>query len=70
MLLTTQTYDEILANFSKPDNMANWQFRLIKEEKLLFNCNSKYIAIPQDNSCCFLLKGKRPSDTEGCRKIS
>lgn len=70
ILLTTQNYDEIITNFSKPKNMANWQFRLIKEEKLLFNCNSKYIAIPQDNSYCYLLKGKRPSDTEGCQKIS
>ena len=70
MLLITQSYDDIISNFVKPENMENWQFRLIKEENLLFNCNAKYIAIPQDRSYCYLLKGKRPSDTEGCKKIS
>lgn len=70
MLLITQSYDDIISNFVKPENMENWQFRLIKEENLLFNCNAKYIAIPRDRSYCYLLKGKRPSDTEGCKKIS
>lgn len=69
LLLIYQNYDEIISSFTKPDVMENWQFRLIKEENLLFNCNSKYIAIPQDRSYCYLLKGKRPSDTEGCKKI-
>lgn len=68
-LLITQSYDNIISNFVKPDNMENWQFRLIKEEKLLFNCNSKYIAIPKDRAYCYLLKGKRPADTKGCQKI-
>ena len=70
LLLITQDYDDIISNFVKPENMENWQFRLIKEEKLLFNCNSKYIAIPHDRSYCYLLKGKRPSDKDGCKKIS
>jgi len=69
MILIDQSYDEIIFSFVKPKNMENWQFRLIKDEKLLFNCNSKYIAIPQDRSYCYLLKGKRPSDTDGCKKI-
>lgn len=68
--LITQDYDQIIQNFIKPGNMENWQFKLIKDDKLLQNCNSKYIAIPQDRSYCYLLKGKRPSDTDGCRKIS
>ena len=67
--LISQTYDEIIENFEKPDNMENWQYRLIKEEKLLFNCSSKYIAIPSDRSYCYLLKGKRPIDTEGSKMI-
>lgn len=70
LLLINQSFDEIISDFSKPQNMENWQYRLIKEDKLLFNCTSKYIAIPQDRSYCYLLKGKRPSDTEGCKKIS
>ena len=70
MLLINQNYDEIISNFVKPANMENWQFRLIKEENLLFNCTVKYIAIPQDRSYCYLLKSKRPSDIEGCKKIN
>ena len=70
ILLITQSYDEIISNFVKPKNMENWQFRLIKEETLLFNCTVKYIAIPQDRSYCYLLKSKRPSDIEGCKKIN
>ncbi|MCM1307199.1 MAG: DUF262 domain-containing protein [Butyrivibrio sp.] len=70
ILLITQNYDQIISNFEKPKNMENWQYRLIKEEGLLFNCNVKYIAIPQDRSYCYLLKSKRPSDTEGCKKIN
>ena len=70
ILLINQSYDEIISNFVKPANMENWQFRLIKEENLLFNCPVKYIAIPQDRSYCYLLKSKRPSDIEGCKKIN
>lgn len=70
ILLINQSYDEIISNFVKPDNMENWQFRLIKEEGLLFNCDAKYIAIPQDRSYCYLLKGKRPSDTNGSKRIN
>lgn len=69
LLLIDKSYDEIISDFVKPENMENWQFRLIKEELLLFNCKSKYIAIPQDRTYCYLLKGKRPSDTQGCNKI-
>lgn len=69
VLLIDKSYDDIISTFVKPDNMENWQFRLIKEDALLFNCSSKYIAIPQDRSYCYLLKGKRPSDTEGCKMI-
>lgn len=69
LLLINQNYDEIISSFVKPYGMENWQFRLIKEENLLFNCDAKYIAIPQDRSYCYLLKGKRPSDTDGCKKI-
>lgn len=67
--LTNKSIDDIISDFSKPDSMENWQYRLIKEEKLLFECASKYIAISPDRSYCFLMKGKRPSDTVGSKKI-
>ena len=69
LLLITQSYDEIISNFVKPESMENWQYRLIKEDNLLFSCNAKYIAISQDRTCCYLLKGKRPSDMDGCKMV-
>jgi hypothetical protein len=67
--LTAKSYDEIISNFVKPNSMENWQYRLIKEKKLLFDCPSKYIAISPDRTYCYLMKGKRPSDIEGSKKI-
>lgn len=63
--LTQSNYDDILEAFTKPDTMENWQYRLIKEADLLSHCKSKYIAISPDRSFCYLMKGKRPSDTAG-----
>ena len=67
--LIQDDYDSILASFSKPDNMENWQYRLIVEENLLSNCTSKYIAISPDRTYCYLMRGKRPSDTIGSIKV-
>lgn len=62
-------YDSILKNFAKPNNMENWQYQLIAEENLLSNCASKYIAISPDRTYCYLIGGKRPSDTIGSIKV-
>jgi Protein of unknown function DUF262. len=60
----------IATDFVPPVNMPNWKIRLIKEVGLLDKqSRSNYIAIPDDNSCCYLLKSKRPRDIEGCIKI-
>lgn len=67
--LTQTDYDSILENFTKPDNMENWQYRLIVEEDLLSHCTSKYIAISADRAYCYLMRGKRPSDTVGSIKV-
>lgn len=67
--LIQDDYNSILASFSKPDNMENWQYRLIVEENLLSNCASKYIAISPDRTYCYLMRGKRPSDTIGSIKV-
>lgn len=67
--LTQMDYDCILQNFVKPDNMENWQYRLITDEGLLFRCTSKYIAISPDRSYCYLMRGKRPSDISGSIKV-
>lgn len=61
---------EISTNFTPPGDMPNWKIRLIKEPNLLNNmCKSNHIAIPEDESCCYLLKSMRPRDIDGCHKI-
>lgn len=60
----------LINNFTPPDNMPNWKVRLIKEPELLDKkSKSNYIAIPEDESYCYLLKSMRPRDIEGCEKI-
>lgn len=62
---------EIISNFTPPVNMPNWKVRLIKEKDLLDKkSKSNYIAIPTDESCCYLLKSKRPRDIDGCVEIA
>jgi len=60
----------IIDEFISPEDMPNWKKRLIKEPKLLDEqCKSNHLAIPEDNSCCYLLKSMRPRDIDGCYKI-
>lgn len=67
--LRNTNLDELLNNFTPPDNFPNWKLRLIKEKNLLDNNDSNYIAVPEDNSYCYILKSKRPRDKKGCVKI-
>ena len=63
-------YDgDIIENFVPPHNMPNWKIQLIKDPALLDKNTSHYIAIPEDNSYCYLLKSKRPRDIDGSIKI-
>ncbi len=66
--LVNSSLAEIINDFIPPTDMPNWKIRLIKES-LLDKNTSNYIAIPEDNSYCYLLKSKRPRDTEGSDKI-
>jgi hypothetical protein len=68
--LCDKDFKTIIKEFNPPDTMPNWKKRLIKEPKLLdVQGKSNYIAIPEDNSCCYLLKSKRPRDMTGCITI-
>jgi hypothetical protein len=61
---------EIVSDFNPPSNMPNWKIRLIKESALLDdNSKSNYIAIPDNEKYCYLLKSMRPRNIEGCEKI-
>lgn len=67
LLLTEKELNEIIQDFIPPNGMPNWKKRLIKESSLLDKeSKSNYIAIPNDNSCCYLLKSKRPRKIDGC----
>lgn len=60
----------IATDFIPPSGFPNWKLRMIKEKDLLDKYGkSNYIAITDDNSSCWLLKSKRPRDTEGSLEI-
>ncbi|UJH92091.1 DUF262 domain-containing protein [Antarcticibacterium sp. 1MA-6-2] len=67
--LRSNSLKEIVNNFNPDNSFPNWKLKLIKEENLLNENGSNYIAISQDNSYCYLLKSKRPRDKKGCIKI-
>ncbi len=70
LLLTFKSLKQIINDFEPPTDMPRWKVRLIKEDILNTKLvKSNYIAIPDDNTCCYLLKSKRPRDMEGCIKI-
>lgn len=61
--LTSKNYQQIIEEFVPPIDMPNWKKRLIKEPSLLeLEGKSKYIAIPEDESFCYLLKSQRPRE--------
>lgn len=68
--LTKKELKTLIEDFVPPSTMQNWKIRLIKEPNLLNDkCKSNYIAIPQNEECCYLLKGIRPRDKDACEKI-
>lgn len=68
--LTDKSLQEVIDDFNPPAEMPNWKKRLIKEPELLDEkCKSHYIAIPEDEQCCYLLRGMRPRDLVDCEKI-
>jgi hypothetical protein len=68
--LFNSSLEDIAVNFDPPTNMPNWKIRLIKDKSLLdIKSKSNYIAIPDSDDCCYLLKSMRPRDLEGCEKI-
>ncbi|MCI5225975.1 MAG: DUF262 domain-containing protein [Candidatus Electrothrix sp. AX2] len=68
--LVKQDFQSIIDDFIPPGSMPNWKKRLIKDPSLLDEKGkSNFIAIPDDEECCYLLKSKRPRDTEGCFRV-
>ena len=70
LMLVEKDLNSIATDFIPPFDFPNWKIRLIKENDLLDKkAKSNYIAILEDNSSCYLLKSKRPRDTDGSIKI-
>lgn len=71
VVLKLQSSDliEIAKEFQPPQNFPNWKLRLIKEKSILDESKTNYIAIPEDEEFCYLLKSKRPREIEGNFKI-
>lgn len=70
LLLVSKKIKDIAADFTPPSNFPNWKLRLIKEDNLLDKKGkSNYIAIVEDDSCCYLLKSKRPRDVDGSYEV-
>lgn len=60
---------KLIDDFIAPKDFPNWKLRLIKEKNLLDENSSNYLAIPDEEDFCYLLKSKRPRDIDGCIKI-
>lgn len=68
--LTEKDLESVILDYNPPEDMPNWKKRLIKESQLLNEkCKSNYIAIPEDEKCCYLLRGIRPRDIDACERI-
>jgi hypothetical protein len=68
--LTREKLTDIIRNYDCPATMPNWEKRLIKKDKLLDYSWRHYIAIAQDNSCCWLIPGSRIAATaEGKKRL-
>lgn len=70
LLLLYKDLKSIATDFNPPFEFPNWKIRLIKKSELLNEeAKSNYIAITERDKSCFLLKSKRPRDTEGSIEI-
>lgn len=69
--LYEKSLDEIISEYSCPQDMPNWKCEIIKQPQLLDEyCQSHYFGISDDNKSCFLYNNKkRPSSREECKKI-
>jgi hypothetical protein len=71
--LCTETIDKIIDEFVKTQdfpNLPHWKQRIINEKGLLEHSHSHYIAIPRDESRCWLIPYSRvANNSEGKKKL-
>ena len=67
--LTINNLETIISNYEIPNEMPNWKKRIIKEKNLLNHSNQHYIAINDEQSCCWLIpQSKVANSKEGVDK--
>lgn len=67
--LTIDNLETIISNYQFPIDMPNWKKRLIQEKNLLNHSNQHYMAIKDDQSCCWLIpESKVANSKEGVDK--
>ncbi|WP_269222483.1 DUF262 domain-containing protein [Flavobacterium sp. IMCC34518] len=69
--LVDKSLDEIINEYSCPEEMPNWKRRLIKEPQLQEkHCQSHYFGFTNDHKSALLFYNKkRPSSRQECKKI-
>ncbi|MFH6993691.1 DUF262 domain-containing protein [Flavobacterium sp. FlaQc-48] len=67
--LTENDLETIISNYEIPSNMPNWKKIIIKEKGILDASHQHYIAIKEDQSCCWLIpQSKVANSREGVEK--
>jgi hypothetical protein len=71
--LTTKTIDEIITAYMETPQynwLPNWKKRIISTKNSINKSEKHYIAVSRDDSCCWLIPGKRVSnDANGKRSL-
>lgn len=62
--LTECDLETIISGYEVPNDMPNWKKRLIKEKSLLDFSQQHYIAIKDDQSCCWLIPQSKVANSE------
>jgi hypothetical protein len=62
--LTTKKLIDIIKDYPCGKAMPHWKKEIIKKDKLLDHSYSHYIAVKEDDSCCWLIPGSRVSNNK------
>jgi hypothetical protein len=62
--LTKERLIDIIKNYACGEALPHWKQELIKKDSLLDYSYSHYIAVKDDNSCCWLIPGSKVSNSK------
>ena len=62
--LTKNNLEILLSEYEIPINMPNWKKRIIKEQNLLDYSHHHYLAIKDDQSCCWLIPYSKVANSD------